>query len=145
MIIGCRGYRWSVYLAILTASVVAGALAHAALRRANWQLEGYLGHAPANTEAQARLILQYKGKDYEFDLTKAVPSTQHLSLNQLLHDLKSHQNKLLVQGPAAAVHALTTAAPGQRLIIIGYYRAGSGVLQEAIVSAPAPDSPPPAR
>jgi hypothetical protein len=131
---------WSACGAIVALLLIAGPLAHAALRRTNWHLEGYLGQAPAGSKVAAHIVLQYDGKDYEFDLTKAASTNPQVPGSQFVGDLKSHHNRLSLRGPAASMDTLRTAAPGQKLLISGYYRRGSGEMQETMVAGPAPTS-----
>jgi hypothetical protein len=127
-------------MSILALSLLIGGTTDAALRRMNWRLEGYVAPAPAGTKPEAQLVLQCNGADYEFVLTKAVPTTPHVAPSHLAHDLQSHQNKLVLRGPAAMLHVLTTATPGEKLILTGFYRTGSGELLETTISTAAPRS-----
>ena len=136
---------WLVHAPILVLAVVAASAAHAALVRANWRLEGYLGQAPPGVKVEARLLLRFNDKDYEFDLTKAASTNPRIPGSRLVHDLKSHKNKLSLSGPRASMDPLVGATPGQKLIITGYYRAGSDVMQEARVTAAPPESAPPTK
>ena len=136
---------WLVHAPILVLAVVAASAAHAALVRANWRLEGYLGQAPPGVKVEARLLLRFNDKDYEFDLTKAASTNPHIPGSRLVHDLKAHQNKLSLSGPRASMEPLVSAAPGQKLIITGYYRTGSDVMQETTIATAPPDSPAPTR
>ena len=146
MITACVRHRWLVSTSILALSLVAQPLANAAsLRRANWRLEGFVGQAPAGIKPDAHLVLQYEGKNYEFDLTKAVVLTGHVSPSQLLRDIKPGQNQLLLRGPAKAMGALTNASVGQKLLIYGYHRTGTRDLQVTKIAPAPPDSAPAAK
>jgi len=115
----------------------------ATMRRANLSIEGYVGQAPADVRPQARLVLQYEGKSYPFDLTRTVVNTGSRSRNQLLQDIKPFQNTLVLHGGASTLGALTNASPGQKLVISGYHRSRSRELSVTQVR-PAPTSPTPA-
>src|SRR5262245_34954659 len=106
-----RRSGWLVHVSVLALSLVAAPGAHAALVRANWRLEGYLGQAPPSVKVEARVVLRYNDKDYEFDLTKAQSTNPRIPGSRFVHDLKSHQNKLSLSGPRASMDPLVKAAP----------------------------------
>ena len=140
-----RRSGWLVHVSVLVLSLAAAPGAHAALVRANWRLEGYLGQAPPGVKVEARVVLRYNDKDYEFDLTKAQSTNPRIPGSRFVHDLKSHQNKLSLSGPRASMDPLVKAAPGEKLLITGYYRTGSDVMQETRVATAPPDSLPSTR
>src|SRR5215813_823894 len=115
-----RRSGWLMRVSILASSLVAASVAHTALVRANWRLEGYLGQAPSGVKVERRVLLRFNEKDYEFDLTKAVSTNPRIPGSRLLDALKSHHNKLSLSGPRASMDPLVGAAPGQKLIITGY-------------------------
>ena len=121
-----RRQRWLASLWILGFSLLIADTADAArVRPALLFLEGYVGEAPAGVRPQARLVLQYQGQNYNFDLTRTGVKSGNRSSGRLLQDIRPFQNTLILRGSAASVAALTSASPGQKLRISGYHQSGS--------------------
>ncbi len=106
------------------------------------RLEGYVSKAPAGTKPEAHLVLQYQGKDYEFDLSKMVVVTGSRTYGQVLQEITPYRVSFLLRGSSPAVGKLTGAAPGQKLIVLGRHRAGSRDLQLVDVIEAPPDATP---
>ena len=139
-------HRWLVCASILALSLVAQPFANAAsVRRPHWGLEGFVGQAPAGIRPDAHLVLRYEGKDYEFDLTKAVVIAGRASRTLLLRDIEPGRNQLILRGSAKTMGALTNASVGQKLLIYGYLRTGSRDLQVTKIAPASPDSAPAAK
>ena len=141
---GTARRRWLVWVSILGLVPLVGEPAHATRqRRANVRLEGYVGQAPAGVQTEARVMLQYGGKTYEFDVTRTAVNTGDRSRQQLLRDIRPFQNTLVLRGSASMLGALSSASSGQQLVISGYHRTGSRELRVTQIS-PAPPGPTPA-
>ena len=139
-----RGRRWLASLSILGFSLLVTQPADAArVRPAHLFLVGYVGEAPACVRAQARLVLQFQGQNYNFDLTQTGVRSGNRSRGRLLQDIRPFQNTLILRGSAAALAPLTSASPGQRLHISGYHQSGSRELNVTEIRVE-PASPTPA-
>jgi hypothetical protein len=135
-----------VALLMLATSLCAGPPADAAIIwRANWRLEGYVGQAPAGITPDAHIVLQYEGKDYPFDVTKAVVTAGRVPKGQLLGDIEHHQMKLQLHGTAKTLDVLRKASPGAKLLISGHHDTGSGEMHVTKISGASADSVPAAK
>lgn len=136
--------RWLVWVSVLGVLALVREPADAArFRRANVVLEGYVGQAPAGVRAEAQLVLQSGGKNYEFALRRTAVNTGSRSRRQLLQDIRPFQNTLVLQGSGSTVSGLTSASPGQKLVISGYHRTGTRTLHVTRIG-PASPGPTPA-
>jgi hypothetical protein len=106
------------------------------------RLEGYVGNAPAGARAEAHLVLQYEGKNHAFDLTEMAVVTGDRSYSQVLQQVSPYEVSFFLRGSGPAVTALTNAARGQKLVLLGYNRVGSRDLMLAEVKPAAADPTP---
>ncbi|MBI1813773.1 MAG: hypothetical protein HYR72_02210 [Deltaproteobacteria bacterium] len=138
--------RWLAALGVLCLVVASTQVGAIGPNRAGspdlLRLEGYVTNAPAGIKPEAHLVLQYQGKDYEFDLSKMVVVTGSRTYGQVLQEITPYRVSFLLRGPSPAVGKLTGAAPGQKLIVLGRHRAGSRDLQLVDVSEAPPDATP---
>ncbi|HUI26074.1 MAG TPA: hypothetical protein VL403_08300 [Candidatus Kryptonia bacterium] len=143
----CRPPVCTIALAVATA--LAGGAAHAGhLPRVATplllHLEGYVGAAPAGFSREAHLIMQYQGKDYEFDLMKMLVVTGDRSYAQVLQDVTPYRVNFILRGTMLSLAPLIGATAGQKLAIAARYRTGTrDLLIDAItpVSDPTPTPP----
>ena len=134
--------RWLFWVSVLGSVVLAGDPAVAMRsRRANLVLEGYVGQAPAGVRSEAQLVLQAGGKSYDFALTRTAVITGNRSRNQLLQDIRPGRNTLILRGPESALRVLTSAPPGQKLVISGSHLAGARDLTVTRIAPASPSSP----
>jgi hypothetical protein len=134
--------RWLVLVSVLGLLAFVREPADASrLRRAHVVLEGYVGQAPAGITPEVQLRLQLGSKSYEFALTRTAVNMG--SRTQLLRDIRPYQNTLVLRGSASEVGGLTSASPGQKLVISGYHRTGTRTLHVTSIG-PAPPEPTPA-
>jgi len=107
------------------------------------RLEGYVGGAPSGVAREAHLIMQYQGKDFEFDLVKMVVVTGDRSYSQVLQDVTPYRVNFILRGQATALAPLVNSAPGQRLVIAARYRTGTRDLLIDTMTAAADPAPTP--
>jgi hypothetical protein len=106
-------------------------------RRATVFLDGFVGSAPEGTATQASIVLQAGGKRQEFAVTTTgVIKGGNRSARQILDDLRTKQNVLILIGPEATLGTLGTTPPGQLVRITGAHRRGSNQLSVTSIGPP---------
>jgi hypothetical protein len=143
----CFGRRQFAAVFVVAAAMLStkvSAVRHGHLAAPNLlRIEGYAGKAPADTRREAHLVMEYQGKDYDFDVIKMTVLTGNRSYLQVLQDVTPYRVNFIVRGTSAAVATLIGADAGQRLVITARNRAGSrDLLVDTVTIAVEPPATP---
>lgn len=122
---------------LMVGTLVHGSAEASRNRRATVFLDGYVGTAPEGTATQASIVLQISGKRHDFAVTTTgVIKGGNRSARQILNDLRTKQNVLILTGPEATLGTLGTTPPGQLVRITGAHRRGSNQLSVTSIGPP---------
>ena len=89
------------------------------------RLEGYIAGVTPTRAADTRLVLQYQGTDYSFDVTKLVVLSGSRSPSQVLQDVAPYRINFILRGTSQSMSPLISASAGQKLFIFARYRTGT--------------------
>ena len=121
---------------LMLVALVHGSADAARSRRSSVFLDGYVGAAPAGTTTEASIVLEVGGKRHEFAVTGTGVLKGKRSPRQILDDLRTKQNVLILTGPQAMLGTLGTTPAGQLVRITGLHRRGSNQLNVTAIGAP---------
>lgn len=127
---------------LMLVALVHGSADAARSRRSSVFLDGYVGAAPAGTTTEASIVLEVGGKRHEFAVTGTGVLKGKRSPRQILDDLRTKQNVLILTGPQAMLGTLGTTPAGQLVRITGLHRRGSNQLNVTAIGAPPAASAP---
>lgn len=129
--------RWLIMgTCLMLGALVHGPAEASRSRRARVFLDGYVGAAPAGTTTTATITLQVGGERKEFAVTGTGVTKGKRSPQQILDDLRTKQNVLVLTGSSATLGALGTIPAGQLVRIAGDHRRGSNQLSVTSIGAP---------
>ncbi len=129
-------------LAVLTV-VVPAAIADARVAKPHrLRMDGYVGPPAEGQREMADLLMRAGNKDVQFQVTDAIVTGGGVLPSTIFARIRPYRPNLVLRGSPDLIARIESAAPGDRLRIMGLWRSGARDFSVAAVETPPPAEKP---